>query len=46
LAPADKGRFEKMFEPWHERADLEKLEFNNVTFLNWYNHLIDVITEI
>jgi hypothetical protein len=37
LAPADKGHLAKMFEPWHARLDQENMEFNNVTFLKWYN---------
>jgi hypothetical protein len=41
LAPADKGCLAKMFEPWHSRSDSENMEFNNVTFLKWYNQLID-----
>jgi hypothetical protein len=41
LSPADKGLLAKMFEPWHSRSDSENMEFNNATFLKWYNQLID-----
>jgi hypothetical protein len=41
LVPMDKGRLEKMFDPWNSRADLEKYSFNNTTFSKWYNILID-----
>jgi hypothetical protein len=41
LAPADKGCLAKMFEPWHARSDSENMEFNNTTFLKWYNQIID-----
>jgi hypothetical protein len=41
LSPADKGRLEKMFEPWHSRSDSENTTFNNATFSKWYNRLLD-----
>jgi hypothetical protein len=41
LALADKGHLEKMFEPWHSRADLENTTYNNMKFSKWYNELID-----
>jgi len=41
LAPTDKGCLEKMFEPRHSRADSENTTFNNMTFSEWYNRLID-----
>jgi hypothetical protein len=30
-----------MFDPWHTRSDSENMEFNNATFLKWFNQLID-----
>jgi hypothetical protein len=41
LSPTDKGRLEKMFEPWHSRSDSENTTFNNAMFLKWYNRLLD-----
>jgi hypothetical protein len=41
LSPADKGRLEKMFEPWHSRSDLENTAFNNMTFSKWYNKFLN-----
>jgi len=41
LAPADKAHLEKMFYPWHSRADSENNAFNNMTFSKWHNRPID-----
>jgi hypothetical protein len=41
LEPVDKGCLTNIFEPWHAREDSKNMEFNNVAFLKWYNHLID-----
>jgi DNA-binding transcriptional regulator/RsmH inhibitor MraZ len=41
LVLVQKGHMEKMFEPWHSRADLENTAFKNSTFSKWYNAMID-----
>jgi hypothetical protein len=35
LVLVDKVCMEKMFEPWHSRADLENIVFNNSMFSKW-----------
>jgi hypothetical protein len=37
----DKGRMEKMFEPWKSIPDLENTTLNYATFSKWYNGMID-----